>query len=115
MSVPNQRIVTINKALCNEQNIYTKINIAALNQAAASLVSKGGFKLWIYLAKNQDKYKLELSSADFIKWSGLSRTSYQTAFDELLQQGYLREQGGNHYIFNELPQHQEEQAAAFKY
>lgn len=86
---PNQRTITVNKKKCDKDNKYTTNNLAALDEAAFNLQSKGGFKLYIYIAKNQDKYSFALSSRDFISWSGLSRTSYRSAFEELEKYGYL--------------------------
>ena len=43
----------------------------------------------MYFAKNQDKYSFALSSADFCEWSGLGIGAYNTAFEELKEQGYL--------------------------
>ena len=53
----------------------------------------------MYLAKNQDKYQFALSSAHFIAWSGLGIKAYNTAFDELVDEGYLKQCGKNQYIF----------------
>ena len=98
-TVPNQRVLTINKQPTNKQNKYTVNNLDALDQASYRLQSKGGFKLYMYLAKNQDKYQFALSSAHFIAWSGLGIKAYNTAFDELVLRGYLVECGKNQYIF----------------
>ena len=88
-TVPHQRIIDINKAPTDKQHLYTANNLAAIDEAAASLQSIGGFKLYIYLAKNQNKYTFALSSADFMEWSGLGKQAYSTAFDDLVNQGYL--------------------------
>lgn len=88
-NVPNQRTITVNKAKTDKQNKYTANNLAALDEAARRLQSKGGFKLYMYLAKNQNNYSFALSSADFCYWSGLGLTAYNTAFEELKEQGYL--------------------------
>ena len=55
-SVPNQRLLTVSKEPTNKANLFTANNLEALGQAAKRLQSKGGFKLYMYLAKNQDKY-----------------------------------------------------------
>lgn len=89
MSVPNQRTITVNKEKTDKSHKYTANNLAALDEAASRLQSKGGFKLYMYLAKNQNNYSFALSSADFCAWSGLGMTAYNTAFEELKQQGYL--------------------------
>ena len=88
-TVPNQRTLTINKEPTDKQHKFTANNLAALDEAAGRLQSKGGFKLYMYLAKNQNKYSFALSSADFCNWSGLGIAAYRTAFDELEKQGYL--------------------------
>ena len=87
--VPNQREITVSKQPTNKANKYTANNLEALNEAARRLQTKGGFKLYMYLAKNQDKYNFNLSSNDFMLWSGIGYTAYDTAFDELIAEGYL--------------------------
>lgn len=99
--VPNQREILLNKAKCSSERRYTVNNLDALDGAAASLHSKGGFKLYMYIAKNQDKYRFNLSSSDFMHWSGLSYTAYTTAFQELIDNGYLvqSEECKDNYVF----------------
>jgi len=53
----------------------------------------------MYLAKNQDKYNFNLSSNDFMLWSGLGYTAYTTAFEELVNEGYLIVKDGTKDIF----------------
>ena len=50
--VPNQREVTVAKEPTDKAHKYTANNLAALDEAARRLQSKGGFKLYMYLAKN---------------------------------------------------------------
>ena len=88
-SVPNQRLLTVSKEPTNKANLFTANNLEALGQAAKRLQSKGGFKLYMYLAKNQDKYSFYLSSTDFCEWSGLGIAAYRSAFEELKKEGYL--------------------------
>lgn len=97
--VPHQREITIKKEPTNRDNKYTANNLAALDEAANRLQSKGGFKLYMYLAKNQDKYNFNLSSSDFMVWSGLGYTAYTTAFGELIKEGYLIVKEGTETIF----------------
>lgn len=107
-TVPNQRVLTIDKQPTDKQHFYTANNLKALDQAAGRLQSKGGFKLYMYLAKNQDKYHFALFSSDFCAWSGLGIKAYNSAFDELVTEGYLIEKGKNNYIFHDLSQKEEE-------
>lgn len=88
-TVPNQRVLTIHKEPTDKEHKYTVNNLEAMGEAARRLQSKGGFKLYMYLAKNQDKYNFALSSTDFCAWSGLGIAAYRTAFEELEKQGYL--------------------------
>ena len=101
-SVPNQKIITVNKLSCSKEDktkLYTVNRLDGINQAAAKLQSKAGFKLYMYFAKNQDTYKFALSSTDFTQWSGCSLTAYNTAIKELIDLGYLIADSGNNYIF----------------
>lgn len=108
-TVPNQRILTIQKQPTDKQHLYTTNNLSALSEAVRRLQSKGGFKLYMYLAKNQPGYKLALSSSDFMIWSGLGMSAYRSAFAELEQEGYLIKEPGAeaHYTFYDKSQNQE--------
>ena len=111
-TVPNQRVLTIHKEPTDKQHKYTCNSLEALGEAAKRLQSKGGFKLYMYLAKNQDKYNFALSSSDFCNWSGLGIAAYRTAFEELEKQGYLIIKGSstNNYIFYDKAQKEDEAA-----
>ena len=111
-TVPNQRVLTIHKEPTDKQHKYTCNSLEALGEAAKRLQSKGGFKLYMYLAKNQDKYNFSLSSSDFCNWSGLGIAAYRTAFEELEKQGYLIINGSskNNYIFYDKAQKEDEAA-----
>lgn len=106
--VPNQRIITVSKAECSKKELYTMNNLKAIDKAAIDLQSKGGFKLYIYLAKNQNNYSFNLSSKHFLEWSGLGYTAYTTAFNELIEKGYLVKSNksigdNNKYTFYDIP------------
>jgi hypothetical protein len=60
MAVPNQKTIVIKKAPADKNNIYTVINIEALENAV-KLLSGETLKLWLYFAKNQNDYVMELS------------------------------------------------------
>lgn len=104
-TVPNQRIININKSPTDKQHYYTTNNLSALDKASGDLIEKGSFKLYIYLAKNQNDYTFALSSSDFMKWSSLSKSAYTTAFNELVSKGYLVQQENkkNLYKFYDIP------------
>lgn len=88
-TVPNQRTITVKKEPTDKEHLYTTNNLEAVDEAARYLQSKAGFKLYYYIAKNQNNYQFALSSKDFCSWSGVSLTAYNTAFEELEKQGYL--------------------------
>ena len=60
---PNQKIVVIEKEICNKSNKYTTINLDAL-QAAMQTLSNAEFKVWMYFAKNADHYEFALSPSE---------------------------------------------------
>lgn len=102
-TVPNQKVVKVQKELCNKQNIYAAINIDAMESAARAL-DAGAFKLWVYFAKNQDGYEFALSSKEVEVTFGMKIKQYNNAVDNLIEAGYLVRQGdSNTYHFNEKP------------
>ena len=98
--VPNQKLIIVNKAVSNKQNLYCVLNLAALDKASKTLQSKAGFKLFIYLAKNQQNYTFALSGKAFEEWSGFGKTSYDTAVQELLDNGYLVKHDGKKQTYD---------------
>lgn len=102
MSVPNQRVIYIMRDSENARSNYFKIGHKQLDKAVNDL-NANTFKLYIYLANNKDNYKLELSSKHFILWSGTSDSTYDRAFKELKEKGYLLEipDKKNKYFFVE--------------
>ena len=62
-SNPNQRTITTKKEPCNKDNIYTNINLEAL-QKAMRILKPTTFEMWIYLGKNQNNYTFALSKID---------------------------------------------------
>lgn len=105
MPTPNQRIIYIKRNSDKVKNNYFKIGHKQLEKAAKDLKASA-FKLYIYLADNKDNYKLELSSKHFIMWSGTSDSTYDRAFKELKDKGYLepakdKEEHKNVFLFVE--------------
>lgn len=107
-TVENQRVITTNKEPCSSKSAdqyYTAINLKALELAMSSL-SPNAFKMWVYLAKNQNNYTFALSKVDTMAWCGFSKNTYTAAFNELVKEGYLIEskEGSSHYDFYEVSQ-----------
>lgn len=100
-TVPNQKVVKVNKEKCDKDNLYATINIDAMEQAAQKL-DAGAFKLWMYFAKNQNNFEFALSSKDVLETFGIKAKQYNNAVEELITKGYLVAEGGNKYTFNEI-------------
>ena len=77
------------------------MNIDALQQAMTKLKGSG-MKMWLYINKNQDNYRLELSRKACEAW-GIKKDSYYDGFNDLVNHGYLRlaHSGSNIYYFHE--------------
>ena len=100
---PNQKIISrfvYEKA--DGENHYACINLEVMQVAMLDL-KPTSFKLWCYLSKNKRDYKnMALSCADCAKW-GIKKTAYYDAVKELEEKGYLITQGGNKYVFHQMP------------
>ena len=98
----NQKIVIVNKATTDKKHPYTPINIEVLNNALTTL--KGNeFKVWMYIAKNQNQFTFALSSKETCRICNICRSTYVSAIHTLLDKGYLVPKGNekNVYIFYE--------------
>lgn len=105
MSVPNQKTVQIaRRTPRDKEHLYAMMNIDALKQAIEDL-NGSGLKMWLYLNKNQDNYRFELSRQACAEW-GIRKDSYYNGLKELEQKGYLHRlrPGSNTFIFYEAPQ-----------
>ena len=84
------------------------INIEAMFEAM-TLLKPNTFKLWCYMAKNQNNYVFALSCIDVCRICNMSKPTYLDCFKELVKCGYLVETSNNHYDFYEkLPEEQVE-------
>ena len=102
MSVPNQKIVQIaRRTKRDKDNLYAMTNLEALQQAMNTLKGSG-LKMWLYLNKNQDNYRFELSRQACEEW-GIKKDSYYEGIRNLIDNGYLRQirDGSNIYLFFE--------------
>ena len=103
MSVPNQKTVKLApRTKRDSEHLYSMNNLDALQMAMKTL-NGSGLKLWLYLNKNQDGYRLELSRVDCANW-GIKKDSYYKAVDELIQKGFLIQDhfGSNLFWFHEI-------------
>ena len=86
---PNIRTIDINKETSDRLHRYTVNNLEAVAEAARRLTSVAGFKLYMYLAKNQNNYSMLLYSSSFLEWANVGIAAYNTAFKELVKEGFL--------------------------
>lgn len=104
ISYPNQKMITTRWAKKDKQNLYAMINIEAMEEAMA-LLKPNAFKLWCYMAKNKNNYTFVLSCVDACRFCKISKPTYLTSINELIDSGYLVNTGGNNYDFLEsLPE-----------
>lgn len=73
-----------------------------MENAARDLDAAGAFMLWIYFAKNQNKYTFALSSKAVQDCFGMKIKQYNNAVAKLIEKGYLQQIEKNTYIFNEI-------------
>lgn len=69
---PNQKTITVEKEKCDKQHLYTTINLLALETAGAELKA-GAFKLWVYIAKNQNNFTFGLSNKAVAECFGIKK------------------------------------------
>lgn len=86
----NQKAIRIAKTECNKDNPYAVINLAALEGAMKAL-KPNAFKVWCYLCRNQTNYELALSGVDVQAKCNMSKKTYDTAVNELIEKQYLIE------------------------
>lgn len=99
-TVANQKTITTKGAPHDKNNIYAMLNIEAMKQAMTQL-KPNAFKVWCYLAKNQNNYTFALSCTDACEFCNISKPTYLSAIQELIAVGYLVNTSGNHYDFYE--------------
>ena len=65
-----------------------KISIQSMNHAMKDL-NGNAYKMWCYLAQNQNKYSFWLSPVDVCNVTKMSESTYHRAFKELVDKLYL--------------------------
>lgn len=103
-SYPNQKLIGVNKAVRNKENVFASINSQAMFNAMRNLKSTA-FKLWLYFAENKDGFRFYLSGKHACLTCGIGKSAYHDAFKELTDKYYLIQdnQNKNHYEFYEIP------------
>lgn len=104
MSVPNQKVITVNKEPTDRNNLYMCLNIDALQKAMNDL-TPAQLKVWMYFAKNQNNYQFELSSVAVCGFCNISDKTYREAVKTLVAKRYLVPRAADKkcYDFYEIP------------
>ncbi len=113
---PNQKTITTKGAehANTKTGKYGLFNINAM-QEAMTLLKPNTFKLWCYMAKNQNNYTFALSCVDACGFCKMTKKTYLSCVQELIDTGYLINTNGNHYDFYEkLPKVEEIQVTVKK-
>lgn len=106
-TVANQKLITTKSAKHDKNNLYAVINIEAMEKAMA-LLKPNTYKVWCYMAKNQNNYTFALSCVDACRFCKMSKPTYLSCVQELIDTGYLVNTSGNAYDFYEmLPEEKE--------
>lgn len=104
MSFANQKQIVIHKLPCDSSHTYSLFNLYSLQFAMMNL-KNSSFKLWAYLASNQNGYKFYLSAAECANW-GIKVDAYHSAVRDLIAKGFLVKNQSKkaEYAFFEIPQ-----------
>jgi hypothetical protein len=89
------------------------INIEAMQKAMAVL-KPNAYKVWCYMAKNQNNYKFALSYVDVCNFCKMSKPTYLGCIKELIEAGYLVNTSGNSYDFYEMLPEEEDMVITVK-
>lgn len=98
----NQKIIIIDKSDEKDDN-YLQIYNKDWIQASKDMIY-GTFKLYLYLASNNDGFRFALSQRAVKNKLGISKAAYHKAIDQLIDMGYLNLEYGNTYKFTTSPQ-----------
>lgn len=100
---PNQRIIIISKDLEEPYGIISrKAEQIAVHQLDDNTAS---YMLFIHFALNQDTHQFAFSPAVLQEELGISKDRCRTAFNKLVEKGYLKPIGenSNKYMFYQIP------------
>lgn len=103
---PKQRTITVKRNDEDKKAPFLFLSHSIISEASFKLQSAGGFKLYIYILRAEPNKPFNFFSSDFMKWSGLGKRAYTTAFDELVEEGYLVQKEGTETIYTFYPKSQ---------
>lgn len=106
----NQKVITINKIRVNKENTYMTIKKECLLNAIVGL-SHNELKIYLYLASNQNGFKMALSSSDISDKLNIHVRNVQIAINALIDKKYIKQQQGNQYVFCDTPMQADDDAS----
>lgn len=98
----NQKVIKVNKAVSNKENLYGIINKECMYTAMSDL-KYNEFKVFMYISTNQDSYEFALSPQDIANKCGGNKREIQKSIESLIEKGYIRQvkEDSNRYDFFE--------------
>ena len=101
----NQKRFTItrNTPKKGDKKPFITLYLDSIEEASRTLQGEVAFKLYLYLASNQDGFSFDFSPQDFANRYGASVDRARKVIFELEKEGYLFNEGGNNYRFYENP------------
>lgn len=101
----NQRKIVINRVMpSGTKEAYLCAYMKNIEAAAQNLKGEVAFKVYIYLLGNGNNFGVWFSPELIAKRYGVSADRIRKCFKELVEKGYLIEEGHNLYQFYEVPQ-----------
>lgn len=101
-TVENQKIIIVMKEKNDKGNVYSIINMDAKRDAWRKL-DGNSYKVWDYIASNQDGYTFGLSRKAVTSDTNISDSTYARAIKKLKDNGFLIPKEGtkNTFLFYE--------------
>lgn len=97
---PNQKIIKIEKPKVGAG--FLQISKEDWQEAFQTL-GQSAFGLYLYLANNNDGFRIALSPVAVKKAIGISESTYRRAIQELIESAYLTLEKNNSYVFTTVP------------
>lgn len=97
---PNQKVIKTIKS--KVENGFLQVNKEDWQEAFKTL-GQSAFGLYLYLANNNDYFRLALSPVAVRKAIGISESTYRRAINELIENAYLTQEKNNTYVFTTVP------------
>lgn len=97
---PNQKIIKIYKP--KPIHGFLQVNKEDWQEAYKTL-GQSAFGLYLYLANNNDDFRIALSPIAVKNAIGISESTYRRAIDELIKWAYLTLEKNNTYVFTTAP------------